>query len=349
VIRRRARLFDGTTSRHTDVELALYADGSLQLRGEGVHLDLHVNDVRVSPRLGATPRVLSLPGGGRCEVDDDDELARALRAGRGKASVWHRWIDRLERHRAAALVSVVITLATLAAVVQFGIPALASAVASSLPASAEARLGDGALAALDETWFAASELPPERRAALEARFDVLAAGVEPKPRLVMRAGSEIGANALALPGGLVVLTDELVALAERDDEIFAVLAHELGHVVHHHSMRAVLQNTGIGVLIAAALGDIVSISSFAGTLPTLLIQLQYSRRFEREADAYAVAHLARSGIPPDALASMLERLEQSHGGGAPVPAYLSTHPDTRERVREIRRGADAQEEGSSSS
>jgi hypothetical protein len=151
VIRRRARYFDGTTSRHTDVELALYADGSLQLRGEGVHLDLHVNEARISPRLGATPRILSLPGGGRCEIDDDDELARALRAGRGGPAFWGRWVDRLERHRAAALVSVAITLATLAAVVQFGIPALAHVVARSLPASAEATLGDGALTALDET------------------------------------------------------------------------------------------------------------------------------------------------------------------------------------------------------
>jgi Zn-dependent protease with chaperone function len=226
--------------------------------------------------------------------------------------------------------------------VQFGIPALAHVVARSLPASAEATLGDGALTALDETWFAASELPPERRAAIEARFEAIAAGVEPKPRLVMRAGSKIGANALALPGGTVVLTDELVTLAENDDEIVAVLAHELGHVAHRHSMRSVLQNTGVGVLVAAALGDIVSISSLAGTLPTLLIQLQYSRRFEREADAFAVEHLAQSGVPPEALASMLERLEQSHGGGGSLPAYLSTHPDTGERVREIRREAEAQ-------
>jgi Zn-dependent protease with chaperone function len=163
-------------------------------------------------------------------------------------------------------------------------------------------------------------------------------GIEPSPRLVFRDGGAAGANAFALPSGLVVVTDAFVALAGSEAELAAVLAHELGHVRHRHALRSLLQDAGVGVLIAGALGDFVSISSLAATLPTLLVELQYSRRFESEADLYAVALLERRGLPAAALADALERLERAHGGDA-LPSYLSTHPATGRRVRVIRKGA----------
>ncbi|HVH19949.1 MAG TPA: hypothetical protein VNF72_16750, partial [Myxococcota bacterium] len=63
MIRRSGRYFDGTSSRATEVELALYADGTLTIAGDGLSLRLARDAVRVSPRLGGTPRVLTLPGG----------------------------------------------------------------------------------------------------------------------------------------------------------------------------------------------------------------------------------------------------------------------------------------------
>ena len=333
MIRRSGRYFDGARSRALAVELAIYADGTLTLSGDGIALTLPRDSVAVSPRLGHTPRILTLPGGARCEIPDDDELDRAL-----ARRDWRRRLDSLERRAALAAASVVVTIAALAVVVQLGIPALARIAAQSLPATVETQLGDSTLAALDRSVFGASALPPERRDSIAALFDSLARRARLEARLALRAGGRAGANAFTLPGQTVVMTDELVRLAASDDEIAAVLAHELGHVARRHALRSALQDTGVVVLVAATLGDVTSISSLGATLPTTLVELQYSRRFEREADDDAVALLADAGLDPAALATVLARLEQAAPGDRP-PAYLSTHPDTGERVRSIRRAA----------
>jgi predicted Zn-dependent protease len=336
VIRRSGRYFDGARSRALEVEIALFADGTVSVAGDGIALRLPREALEVSPRLGGTPRVLRFPDGARCELPDDDELDRALASGSG----WRRRLDLLERRVGLALAAVALTLAALAAAVWLGIPALADVAARSLPEGVDTELGESALAALDQAMLTASALPAVRREELSALFDPLAARAYPGSRLVLRQGGHLGANAFALPGGIVVLTDELVALAASDAEIAAVLAHELGHVARRHSLRSLMQNAGIALLIAATLGDVTSISSLAAALPTALVQLQYSRRFEREADAYAVALLGDSEIDPHALAAILARLEERSPAGD-LPAYLSTHPAAQERAVAIRRAANA--------
>jgi Zn-dependent protease with chaperone function len=190
------------------------------------------------------------------------------------------------------------------------------------------------LRALDDS-FGESELDEARRARVRAAFERVAvyAHLSHPARLEFRAGGEMGANALALPGGTVVVTDELVALSEDDDEIAAVFAHELGHLEHRHGVRAVLQALGIGTLVAGALGDFDS-AGVATAIP-MLLQLQYSRAFEREADAFAADVLADAQIDPRALGRMLARIEASEPEGAELPAYLSTHPPTEERRRAL--------------
>jgi predicted Zn-dependent protease len=82
----------------------------------------------------------------------------------------------------------------------------------------------------------------------------------------------------------------------------------------------------------------VSLSSLAAGFPLLLFELEYSRAFEREADAFAIDLLRRADLPPEALADMLERLEEGDAAG-PWAAYLSTHPSSEERVAGIRERA----------
>ena len=113
-----------------------------------------------------------------------------------------------------------------------------------------------------------------------------------------------------------MVTDELVQLARDDREIEAVLAHEFGHQRGRHLLRHLLQDS-----VAA---------------PTQLLQARYSRQFEREADDFALAYLARHHIPPETFAAILERLEKSRPEGRNVPDFLSTHPDIRVRIERAR-------------
>jgi predicted Zn-dependent protease len=147
--------------------------------------------------------------------------------------------------------------------------------------------------------------------------------------LVFRSSPAIGPNAFALPGGTVVLLDELEKSAQHDDEIAAVLAHEIGHLRERHTMRHVLQTSAAGVLLAAVVGDIVSISSYAAALPVFLLDARYSRAFELEADQVGFAVMDTVGIDRAHFVRFLARMEQEHGSN--LPGFLSTHPRAEER------------------
>jgi predicted Zn-dependent protease len=192
------------------------------------------------------------------------------------------------------------------------------------------------LATLDRIALKPSKLDTDKQVEVEERFRDFIAGEpgEEKYELVFRSGS-VGPNAFALPGGIIVVTDDMVNLAAGDGELMAVLAHEIGHALGRHALRLVLQDSGVAVLVTALAGDAVSMTFLAAALPTALLQSHYSRQFEAEADAYAFAHLKRHGYSPQLFADMMRRLQQAskssdQEGG--VLQYFSTHPLTEERI-----------------
>jgi Zn-dependent protease with chaperone function len=332
-----ARYLDGATSRAVPVRVRFAPAGRLQVEGPGLALSLDLSAVAVRPRLGDTPRALDLPGGARLEVDDNDAVDAALgAAGRHRMA---RLVAALERHWHSVVLAVVLTLAAGAWLVAWGVPRLADHVARALPRDVERALAGGALDSMDRMLLKPSALPEPERARVAALFArVVPEGPEGPERatyrIVFRAGGDaVGANAFALPDGTVVVTDELVALARNDDEVLGVLAHEVGHVVHHHALRQALQNSMAGLLIAAAAGDVVSTTSLAAGIPVALLQTHYSRAFETEADDHAARWMRAHGIAPRHLAELLRRME-AQGGANPLP-YLSTHPPTPERIARL--------------
>ena len=199
----------------------------------------------------------------------------------------------------------------------------------------------GVLQEVADAVLAPSALDAERQQALVYRFASLTVPGDTRPafRILFRDGRRLGANALALPDGTLVVTDQLVRLADDDAQILAVLAHELGHVERRHSLRMLIQTSVVGLVMAWYIGDV---SGLAAGLPTLLLQAGYSREHEREADRYAADLLRLNGLSPRLLADMLEKLEAAQGGdGATMSGlgYLSSHPSNRERVRYLRNGS----------
>lgn len=332
----RALFFDGKSSDGREVTLELDASQVLHVRGGGRDLAWPLGQVRASERIGSSRRRLYFPDGSQCETGDNDAVDALFGAQAPAAS---RLLARWESGLRYAVAALLVTLLAAAAVVFWGVPALARQVAFALPAQTERLIGGDALAALDRVVFKPSALPAERQDALRRLHARMAAETGGDPgagRLELRRGGRAGANALALPAGLIVLTDELVALAKDDREIEAVLAHEFGHVRGRHILRHVLQDSIAALLVAVTVGDLSSLTSLAAAAPTLLLQMKFSRDFEREADDFALAYLARRGIPPDVFAAMLERLEASRPGGRDAPDFLSTHPDIRVRIERAR-------------
>ncbi len=328
--------FDGRTAAARRVEV--HVEGrDLAVVEDGAVLDrTRIDPRRVSERLLRAPRIVALDGGATIEVPDPDgRFDRALEA----AGVEPSAVERMQRFWPAALCSLA-GVAILAVVGYLhGIPSAASWLAFRLPAGVEERFGEEVMRQLDRRVFAASSLPLDRREALTRRFHEAAEKAAPDVAFRVeyrRMQDEAGINAMALPGGTIVLLDGLVELANDDDALMGVLAHELGHVVHKHSLRNLLQALGVGAVAGVLWGDF---SGVAANVPLAFGVLRYSRGFERDADDFAIAFLNDNGIPLDPFADFFARMEEAAAGKkrrASPPAFLSTHPSTEDRVQRLR-------------
>lgn len=330
--------FDGQSAVARPVTLRFdAATGILEIKGGDVTLQVPRRDVSVDSALGRTHRFVRLASGGRCEVNDGelDALAAAL-------APWERghanWLHRVERSWPLVLGSTVVLALIGWLAIRYGVPWGARQVAFVLPTSITGQLGAETLDAFDKTIVTTSALPSRRQSDLQRIFHEFLArtGDTESYRIAFRQSESIGANALALPSGDIVITDDLVKLAGNDDELIGVLAHECGHIVHRHALRGVLQNSTVFVVIALITGDVSSATAFGGALPAFLLQTKFSREFEAESDAHAIKMMRAAGLEPVHLARVLERLSNAHGKSKnEMLKYLSSHPPTPERIKAI--------------
>ena len=326
--------FDGRTSAASPVEIRIEA-GSIVVQGDGMLHAWPLAGVKIASRIGNAARTIAFPDGAACEVRDNDGLDRLLRAASPGRRL-HRAVHLLESRLKFVAAAVALTLLVGWASIEYGVPWLAREVAHALPRDVDATLGEGALEGMDQLFFERSQVDRAVRPRLRAQFAELAraALLDGQARLEFRASPYFGANAFALPSGIVVVTDELVASAASDEELVAVLAHELGHIHHRHALRGVLQNAVTPFLLAAVTGDV---SVLVGTMPAILIDMKYSRLFELEADDFAVELLDRQGIPRRHLSDVRERMTSAEEGDAGLGDYLASHPATGERIERINR------------
>jgi Zn-dependent protease with chaperone function len=326
----RASYFDGQNARRHDVELDIRF-GRVVVTGDGIARDEPIGAVEITEPLGRTPRLIRFHDRAFCEIGDAAAFAALLEAnhlGTGVVSQWEesrRWI-------AASAVAFVLMVWL---GYRVGLPATAGFVADRLPAEVVDKLGAHVLTVLDRTVFEPSRISETRQAQLMIRFEELRLPGETddwQHQIIFRSSS-LGANAVALPSGVIVLTDDIVALAKDDRELLGVLAHEAGHVQRRHGIRSLLQDSAVALLITWYVGDV---GTLAAAAPTAILQAKYSRDFEREADDYAAQSLRANGIGPEYLADILRRLDESPGGSS-VTSYLSSHPATAERLERLRR------------
>ncbi len=325
-----ALYFDGKTSRAHRVTLSV-EDGVASIAGDAER-SCPIGALRVSERARNVSRKVTFPDDAYLEIRD----AQAFDALLADTGYRDSAVVRMQQSWRGALIAFAATVAVLTLGYLYGLPVMAEAIAKALPHKVERSIGSGMLDFLDRRILSPTALPAARQAAIVAHFKRLAAPREDAPdyTIVFRK-SRIGPNAFALPSGQIVLTDELVKLMDNDEQVIGVLAHELGHLHERHLMRRIVQSSAVGAVATVLFGDA---SAIVANIPTLMLDMKYSRDAEREADDYAIAMMKANGIPLTQMIRGFEKLKIAAGEkDNPASSYLSTHPSTTERIAHMNR------------
>ena len=340
-----ARFFDGQSSRPRVVELML-VNGRLLVHGPSVSLEFMASQVQWPERTERGRRIAHLPDGYSLHALDDAEWDAWLRASGRRES----WLVRVQQSWRAVLLVVLLLIGLGVAVQLWGLPWAARGIVAMAPRSVDTALEDAMRDSLERQLMQPSRLPPQVQASLQQAWAAALAAhargsAEPLPstRLLLRH-SRIGPNALALPGGTLLVTDDLVRLVDQDPQVLVgVLGHELGHVQHRHGLRMAVQVGLLGAATSVIWGDA---SNVLAAVPLLLGQAHYSREAEREADAYSVQVLRSAGIDPAVMVRLFERLaqhqrQQGDGDGDDdgIGLGFASHPAHAERIAFFRNPA----------
>lgn len=317
-------------------------DGVFEVAAEdGAAASCPVAEARVADFGDAV--TVEFPDGSAFVVASGQAGTARLRAGAaGRA----RLVTRLERRWQAVVIAVGATVALAALLLFVVLPAMTAPLARLVPPAWTRVIDDQSLPVLDRLMLQPSALPDDERARIAGDFAALVDGLglnASRYRLEFRSGSA-GANAFALPGGTVIVTDRMAEIAGAE-ELDAVLAHEIGHVERRHGVQQILRKSTLAIILVLVGPDAGTISELAQGLPAVLLDSGYSRAFEREADAFACEALEKLGRDPAALADALQRLADEHPEAAGVPAWVSSHPDTDERIATIRARSGANGDG----
>lgn len=263
------------------------------------------NERKPPPRV-----VVDLQDHGSVEIDAVADWRAALAAAGARPGIAQRMQTRwpvLLGVTAAAVIGLTLFY-------RYGTPWAATQLTRFVRLGWETSVAENVLRQMDDGTLKPSKLPKERQDQLKARFDTLVQQTphtlhrypDYRPPLSLEFRAGMGANAFALPGGKIVMTDGIVkAAAEKglpDDALVGVLAHEIGHVVYRHGTRMVVEQGVLNMGLGLALGDV---SVVVSTGASVLTGLAYSRSHEREADCYAIALMRHAALPTAPMGKLL--------------------------------------------
>ncbi|MBX2815981.1 MAG: M48 family metallopeptidase [Saprospiraceae bacterium] len=199
-------------------------------------------------------------------------------------------------------------------------PMIGRLAANLMTIEQEASIGHKMADRALEEW----EIDHDKSAILQAFFDNLGFDTDYPVRCFVV--DETAANALAFPGGTIVVFDSILSVTEDWQQLAALLAHELAHINERHSLETVCRNLSTYLLISVLSGDVGGVSGILIENATKLERLAYSRSLESEADQFGARYLKAQGIDPGNMRLLFDNLERHSIASSRLLQYLSTHP-----------------------
>ena len=153
-----------------------------------------------------------------------------------------------------------------------------------------------------------------------------------------------GVNAFAAPGGLVHITRGALGLVKNEAELAGVLAHEVGHVAHKHTVNAIRKSKAVQMGTSTALKDRGAfLNQLTNKAYEMVLENAFDRGDEIDADKAAVQYTQKAGYASATLADFLTRLDDRNKDQPERNGLFASHPETKERIDKIRQAAAANE------
>jgi len=340
-----AVFYDGVSARRRAVTLKVTAS-SLDIHEGGEWLaSWPVAQVR---RKDAPDGVLRLmreggPDLARLDVTDPaDQMAIRLHCHRLDAPEHREKTGRIVFWSAAAAISIILC-------VLFLIPLMVETLTPLIPRSYEQRIGNAVDKQVRAIFRGKVCEAPEGVAALRTLTERLrtARGIETS--LDVSVLDSKVPNAIALPGGRIYIFKALLDESESADELAGVLAHEIGHVINRDGLRKLIQSSSTSYLFGLLFGDVTGGGAIV-LASRYLVDSAYSRDAESAADEIAGKTMVSLGRPAHPMALLLKRIEadkdddgkKGEGNERGIPAFLSTHPVTDQRLKALEKQVPSQ-------
>ena len=337
------------SSAQVDATLLVTEDSFILKVKDGMNYSALLHTLDVEGRLGNVTRKITLEDGSVFATQDNDAIDLAFKKQLPGKGLLHS----LESNMHWVITSIALTLILGFGFFKWGVPWASEKIAHALPHETNQLIASNTLDFLDEYVFEESKISEEQKQKIRIHFmsqivPLAASNDEIKYKLHFRLWKDADLsipNALALPAGDIILTDKFVQLCENQEEMDAVLLHEMGHIEHRHSLTMLIESTFVAVAVMMIVGDSNGFADTGAGLGSLLVSSNYSRGHESQADLFAFKHMLHVKRDPIVFSNIMNRMtvymqtatnstnKQKKGEPeASILDYLSSHPNTKQRV-----------------
>ncbi|MGZ0170135.1 MAG: M48 family metallopeptidase [Planctomycetales bacterium] len=223
----------------------------------------------------------------------------------------------------------------------YGVVAGAKSAIAAVPMTVDEQIAEAALPSVLSD-FGEEIRSPKALDAVQGVVDRLAphSAIQGVNYQVLIIDSDV-VNALALPGGTILVFRGLIDTMDSTEQLSAVLAHEMSHVTLRHHLTQIARSVGIVAAVNIVIGDVGGIVALGTEVLQTAAMNNYSQGQETEADLEGARMMHAAGIDPQAMIQMLGSLPDAHLHGA--LSWLSTHPNSGERIKSVQQFLDESE------
>lgn len=291
-----------------------------------------LSESRLSQPLGSLPDSLFFPDGNCFTAPRNVPLHTVV----SRKKVSGAFIHAFEKNKIAVIGSVTGIVCVFLLYFMVFIPAASSAITKIVPDDFSLYLGKYSLELIDGEYFTKSRLPAEKQQEVTDLFLSVIPDKLKQDKLPLKIAfrhSEGGANAFTLSDGTIIVTDDLIKTIDHDDELAAILLHEMGHHYHRHVMRSLVESSVLAITFMWFTGDVSGIEDTLVHSGGSLLALRYSRHMETDADAFAAQEMKAQHRSLKRMISVFTKLSDSADDDE--NSFLSTHPGWESRIRAI--------------